>query len=175
LSYSYFFFVLSGFVLAIPLLNISGGCIIKAYYVKRVFRIYPPYIVAVLAAVLASSFFYRGKITHLSFYFNHQWKIGIYWMLILQHFSLIGSFDCSRYDLPIWSLVMEMRISLLFPVLIWLVQKFDWKTNLLAACVPSCIYWMFRHLQLHHMLDLQHNYFDTLRYIGFFIVGGTLA
>jgi peptidoglycan/LPS O-acetylase OafA/YrhL len=171
----YFFFVLSGFVLAIPLLNISGGGIIKAYYVKRVFRIYPPYIVAVLIAVLASVFFYRGMIPQLSFYFNHQWQSGVDWGLLLQHFSLIGSFDCSRYDLPVWSLVMEMRISLLFPLLIWLIRKFGWKTNFLAAFVTSGIYWMLRHLQLHHTFHLQQNYFDTLRYIGFFIVGGTLA
>jgi peptidoglycan/LPS O-acetylase OafA/YrhL len=171
----YFFFVLSGFVLAIPLLKIGGGSAIKAYYVKRVFRIYPPYIVAVLIAVLASSLFYRGVIPELAFIFNHQWQSGVDWMQVLQHLSLIGSFDFSRYDWPVWSLVMEMRISLLFPLLIWLIRKSGWKTNLLVAGVTSGVYWMIWHWQIHHLLDLPKNYLDTLRYIGFFVIGGTLA
>jgi peptidoglycan/LPS O-acetylase OafA/YrhL len=170
-----FFFVLSGFVLALPFLEATTPGAVSAYFTKRIFRIYPPYIIAVIIAILASAVFYRGAIPQLSTWFNTQWQTGVDWKLVAQHFFLIGSFDFNRFDGPIWSLVMEMRISLLFPLLMWLVRRCDWKTSLLVALLPGLIYWVLTRLKYHQVFDFQHNYFDTLRYIGCFILGGTLA
>lgn len=136
-----FFFVLSGFVLALPFLQTKTPATLSAYFTKRIFRIYPPYIVAIIIAILASTFFYRGNIPELSNWFNTQWQAGIDWKLVAQHFLLIGSFDFTRFDGPIWSLVIEMRISLLFPLIMWLVCRLDWQTSLLTALLPSFIYW----------------------------------
>ncbi len=70
---------------------------------------------------------------------------------------------------------MEMRISLLFPLIVWFVRKYDWKTSLLMALVPSGIYFMIWRQEIHGLLVVHHNYFLTLRFIGFFIVGSLLA
>ncbi len=72
----YFFFVLSGFVLALPFLG-DKEVSLAGYYTKRIFRIYPPYLVAVLVAVFASSIFYRGPMPQLSEYFNSLWRCAL--------------------------------------------------------------------------------------------------
>jgi peptidoglycan/LPS O-acetylase OafA/YrhL len=171
-----FFFVLSGFVLAIPFLDAIKPTNYAVYLTKRIFRIYPPYAVAVCMAVLANICFYRGAgIPELSGWFNHSWQGRIDWKLVTSHFFLIGSFENWRFNPVIWSLVIEMRISILFPAIIWLVQKYNYKISLLLAFVTGFSYWVITRLKVHGHINYQNDYFDTLKYVGFFILGGVLA
>src|SRR5688572_5584929 len=54
------FFVLSGFVLARSLARGPGSGNVLQFYVRRLFRIHPPYVFGVLVAWLAA-FFYAGE------------------------------------------------------------------------------------------------------------------
>jgi peptidoglycan/LPS O-acetylase OafA/YrhL len=114
------FFVLSGFVLARSLLgDRSAGYL--AFIVKRIARIYPAYWTALLlCAVLipmydANSHPFFDKLT------RGFWARPAGWEQWFLHFSLVApGIDRGRINGVIWSLIIEMRISLCMPFLVWL-------------------------------------------------------
>src|ERR1700742_2738671 len=69
-----FFFSLSGFVLALPF--IGGKPIdIAEFYIKRIGRIYPAYIVAILFALLLKlAFFDHARLSPFSSWLNTFWN-----------------------------------------------------------------------------------------------------
>jgi peptidoglycan/LPS O-acetylase OafA/YrhL len=120
-----FFFVLSGFVL-----NLTYTAIETypprwwvEFIVKRVFRIYPAYVVVIVAAA-AMKFAGRGASDPFSRTMLQDWYIT-YWN---EHFTLsdvlrtvamaIPAAKARVLDAPIWSLLVEMRISMIFPLVI---------------------------------------------------------
>ena len=105
-----FFFVLSGFVLALPFLRQQTVLPYGPFAIKRIFRIYPPYLIAVAFAILMNAACYRGPVPELSGWFAAFWKPHIDWHIAVQHLFLINSFNFDRFDPVIWSLVMEMRL-----------------------------------------------------------------
>src|SRR4051812_11697833 len=52
-----FFFVLSGFVLSLPFINKEKPLNLAEFYIKRIFRIYPAYILAILFSIFLKTFF----------------------------------------------------------------------------------------------------------------------
>jgi peptidoglycan/LPS O-acetylase OafA/YrhL len=114
------FFVLSGFVLSLP--AISGRP--QTYFifaVRRVFRIYVPYLAAIAVSV-AGAFWLHGTVTQ-SPWFHTFWSEPVNWPLVGQHLLFLGAYNTDQFDGPIWSLVQEMRISLIFPLLCGLVLR----------------------------------------------------
>jgi peptidoglycan/LPS O-acetylase OafA/YrhL len=120
------FFVLSGFVLALPFYGPSSFRY-QNYLVRRICRIYLPYLFAVCLAILCKIVFSAGGISELSKWFNNSWITNESPSLLIQHLLLIGTFNTDAYDNVIWSLVHEMRISLIFPLLMILLLRVDGK------------------------------------------------
>jgi peptidoglycan/LPS O-acetylase OafA/YrhL len=116
-----FFFLLSGFVLSLS--AIEGRP--QAWFgfaVRRVFRIYVPYLAA-LAVAVAGAYWLHGTVTE-STWFHAFWSEPVDWRLVGQHLLFVGAYNTDQFDCPIWSLVQEMRICLIFPALCWLVLRF---------------------------------------------------
>jgi peptidoglycan/LPS O-acetylase OafA/YrhL len=133
-----FFFVLSGFVLALPFLKQGKVLPYRPYVIKRVCRIYPPYLIAVGFAILMNALCYRGTVAGLSEWFMTFWQPQIDGRAALAHLPLINSFPSNKFDPVVWSLIMEMRLSLLFPLIMYGVLKFGWRTSLLGeSCAAS--------------------------------------
>ena len=170
-----FFFVLSGFVLTLPFLRANKAPTYPAYVIKRICRIYPPYLAAVIFAVAMNALFYRGPVPGLSGWFSLAWRPQIDWPLVLQHLFLINSFDHDRFNPVLWSLVIEMRISLLFPLFVYCVVKYDWKLNLLGGALLHVIGWGSFTLHHNHVINLTHDYSSTFCFMLMFIVGSLLA
>ena len=108
------FFILSGFVLSIPAINLRA----QRYFVfviRRIFRIYLPYLAALALAVWGDITFH-GYITQ-SVWLHGAWSAPVDWHLVWQHVIFVGHYNTATFDPPFWSLVYEMRISLVFPVL----------------------------------------------------------
>ncbi|OAS88193.1 MULTISPECIES: acyltransferase family protein [Metabacillus] len=163
------FFLLSGFVLSLPF--IQGGKVkYTKYLIKRIFRIYIPYIFSVFIAVFCLMMFSRGGIVNLSDWFNSSWNKPIEWKLFFEHFLLINSFKNGEFDQVYWSLVHEMRISIIFPFLMIAVLKWNWKYILGSSLFIS----LFGFL-LIHFLGNTIDYFLTLQYLFMFIAGSLLA
>ncbi|TVY10919.1 acyltransferase family protein [Paenibacillus cremeus] len=98
-----FFFILSGLVLSLPFLEHSTPSY-PAYLIKRFFRIYVPYLISLFIILLS---------------FSPQVTPSVVWA----HFWGLGNFDTRGINGVYWSLVHEMRISLIFPFLVLLLRN----------------------------------------------------
>ncbi|MGA2323123.1 MAG: acyltransferase [Sedimentisphaerales bacterium] len=167
-----FFFLLSGFVLSLQFfgkkVHYSG------FFIKRICRIYIPYLAAVTVAVICSQLFYSGHKPTLSIWFNSVWTEKPTLPLIANHLAFITDFHNGAFDPVLWSLVHEMRISLLFPLIIFLVIRFNWKTNVFLACLFSMA-GMVLHYIAKFKFHYQADFFMTIHYIAMFIFGALLA
>lgn len=122
------FFVLSGFVLSLPYVNGDRPLSLGEFYIKRIFRIYPAYLFAILIAVLLKQFlFNRDGLAPYSNWLNNFWSWN--WdkespQEILKTLLLVGpDFKINYIDPPIWSLVIEMKMSFILPFFILAVSR----------------------------------------------------
>jgi peptidoglycan/LPS O-acetylase OafA/YrhL len=108
------FFVLSGFVLARSLLASGEGYL--PFVIRRVFRLYPAYWAALIISALL---FCVHTLTHPQPSNLPFWTQPITINQAIKHFFMISQgIDYHLIDPTIWSLVIEMRISLLMPLLV---------------------------------------------------------
>jgi peptidoglycan/LPS O-acetylase OafA/YrhL len=116
------FFVLSGCVLALSLKNVSyfNVAIIRAFYVKRIFRLYPLLWLSLLFAV--PSMLIARNLARAGIF--SDWLNGnILSRISLTHslFSLTGLY--TSYNGPMWSLRVELIYSALFPAIFLLMKQ----------------------------------------------------
>ena len=112
-----FFFVLSGFVLAHGLWRGDQSTRFGAFVLRRLARIYIPYVVAALGAVVAMIASGPTMLTDTAITFNEMWSAPFSWPTALAHLSLTGTREAISINPPSWSLVYELRLSLLLPLL----------------------------------------------------------
>ena len=173
------FFVLSGFVLALPFLN-GNAPEYKVYVVRRFFRIYIPYVVLIfISGVLMIIFAEYKDIEYLSSTFNNRWDHYPTITSILAHILMIN-YDSANINGVVWSLYHEMRISLFFPLIVLLFIKFNWKKALGIALILTFIVYngftFVAHGFTNEMLaKLILSFRETFYYLVFFIMGTTLA
>ena len=128
------FFVLSGFVLSIP--SIEGRPqSYPVFFTRRITRIYLPYLVALILAVLGS-YFLHGHLAAMP-QFDGTWSQPVQWPLVWQHVLFIGSYRGGEFNGAFWSLVVEMRISLAFSLLCMFVLRLPWRLSLLLAWLTA--------------------------------------
>ncbi|MFJ7728147.1 acyltransferase family protein [Neobacillus sp. NPDC097160] len=168
------FFVLSGFVLSLPLLN--GRQINYPVFVgRRILRIYIPYLVSIILSILLSLILSRGGIDGLSDWFNRTWTSKISISLLFEHLLLIGNIHSDAFNNVIWSLVHEMRISLIFPLVFFIVRKFDWKYSILIGFFLSIFSTLNDNFSFQVSNGYYTTYWDSLHYASMFIIGGVIA
>jgi peptidoglycan/LPS O-acetylase OafA/YrhL len=165
------FFVLSGFVLSLPFYN-STGVNYLSFLIKRVCRIYIPYIVAVTFSLIFSMTLYSGKILGLSNWFNGFWSNPVNSTTVINHTLLIKTF-MSNVNPVLWSLVHEMRISIIFPLLMLVVVRISFKKGMLLSILFSLL-----SVFLFYVFKKGNNgveYINTINYIAIFVIGALLA
>jgi peptidoglycan/LPS O-acetylase OafA/YrhL len=59
------------------------------------------------------------------------WTGPVDWHLVLAHLAFLGSYQWNEYDSVIWSLIQEMRLSIIFPLLALLGVR--WRSGGLLA------------------------------------------
>lgn len=170
-----FFFTLSGFVLALPYLA-GRSLAYPAYAERRTLRIYGPYLVA-LVAFLACVAVFHGQLQHsvmAASQLGHEtWTTQLAVRMVLAHLFFIGVYNMYTYNPVIWSLVYEMRISLIYPWLFRAATRFNpWKTWLVffgisASVVVSFAVFNYQGAALNLLL--------TLHYMLFFVTGILMA
>jgi peptidoglycan/LPS O-acetylase OafA/YrhL len=166
------FFVLSGLVLSLPFYQRNVNK--RVFVLRRIFRIYPAYLVAVLAALGMSTTLSRRGIPGLGLWFNRQWAASPSTESLISHVSLVWSFPEHQNELdgPIWSLVYEMRISLIFPWLMALVLWLGWRRTILLAPLVSIV-----GIQAGRFTNRfwANDWFGTIKYLPMFLVGIVIA
>lgn len=171
------FFVLSGFVLALSLKERSGAAVYGAYYVRRVLRLYPIYILATTAVFFIKYLFLTGPISsdYVSAWYNIGWKIPVSVSEYLKILTLVLDFDTWALDGPSWTLVYEMRISLIMPFLMWAFKK----QKYLSLLALMAIGWVgdyvdsgIPRIDVFYAADMSlSNYMGNLMYMAYFALG----
>jgi peptidoglycan/LPS O-acetylase OafA/YrhL len=123
------FFVLSGFVLYLQIEDERVRYV--RFVIRRAFRILPACIVAVTASYLIYLIWDPLPKVESRFLTEVMWPPRISFRVFLNHLYLGGSTDLLP---PIWSLIVEWRVSLIFPILVLL---FRLSPGLLAALALS--------------------------------------
>lgn len=162
------FFVLSGLVLALPFVQGRGDGY-RAFIVKRVFRLWPPYAVALGVTFLLVAIIGTNDVSGMSDWFYSKWSDPLTAGVIAGHASMIGSFDHNPFNPAIWSLVYEMRVSLIFPALVLATVLLGWKRALVLTFLLSFIAVGLRSDSSFG------SYLSTLKYVPCFVAGILLA
>jgi peptidoglycan/LPS O-acetylase OafA/YrhL len=113
-----FFFVLSGFVLALPHVSRKSKPLLPDdFLLRRVVRIMPTYWAGLAIALLLRATF--GSHWSLLGHGDHGgWAAPLTSSDLIRHVLLIFKFDIEKINGVIWSLAVEMQISILLPLVI---------------------------------------------------------
>lgn len=170
------FFVLSGFVLSLPLLDGKSQSY-PGYLVKRFFRIYVPYILSFLIALVCLALV--PKIGHpnpsLSDYFINKWTHGISSRVIIEHVLGIVNVHTEALNNAYWSLVHEMRISILFPFIVLLLRKIRWHYTVLISLTLFGVTVITDIVGFQTSTEMNTTYLHSFHYLSIFIYGMLLA
>lgn len=132
------FFILSGFCLAGSANRVRNRGDLAQFYTRRIFRIHPPYMYALLLAWLASFFYDTSRAGGgLEAVALNMSAVHLSPRELLPYF-LYPSHAADQLN-PAWSLSIEMGFSLLLPAMLWLTRKTHW-TVLLAASLYPLLY-----------------------------------
>jgi peptidoglycan/LPS O-acetylase OafA/YrhL len=144
------FFVLSGFVLNLRYAQASEypPHWVSTFLIRRFFRIYPAFFVAIGLGLLLRHFLYDPSASSVfSDWFSTYWRHPMVLKDFVRMLTLISpGFDISQIDPPMWSLQYEMRISLFFPLVIWITNRKRKPAGdlILMAAVYATVFF-FRH------------------------------
>jgi peptidoglycan/LPS O-acetylase OafA/YrhL len=139
------FFVLSGFVLSIPWLDNRPESYGR-FLLNRFCRIYPPYIVAMLLAALGSIWIGGHTLASASIYFNQLgWVFQPSWAAVPSIAAMLNAPSSEYMNEAIWSLVWEVRVALIFPLLILPIVR--WRMRGVVAVLAATVL-------LHHVAGL---------------------
>ncbi|AIF51814.1 acyltransferase [Pelosinus sp. UFO1] len=150
------FFILSGFVLSLPYFQENQQKYFK-YIIKRIFRIYIPYVVSLIISALLLQILSEHGIVSLSKWFNAMWKSIPDFAGWLGLLLMVSTDETHNINTVTWSLVYEMQVSIIFPLLVYLVKKANWR---IVLCISI--------LLIFHKSHLVH-------FSSFFIMGCLLA
>ena len=165
----YVFFVLSGLVLALTFVERDGDRYLP-YLIKRVSRIWLPFAVAIVLSVVDLRLVWRGWLPTASDWFNFTWSQWPSARTVASHLLMTGG--KISLDNPMWSLVHEMRISLIFPLLVFLCRK-SWLATLAASVVIGAA--ASRTMEAHPSFVTSASWIQTCTYLFMFVLGIGLA
>jgi peptidoglycan/LPS O-acetylase OafA/YrhL len=171
------FFLLSGFVLTLPYKK-NGRLNYGPFLLKRICRIYLPYLGALAFAILCDLHF-SGPAKASDYWTHLTWSAPVTTSLVLQHILFLGNYDWSQFNTAFWSLVYEMRISLVFPFLGLAVLRLRAVWVILSAAALSLAFYplaiLFSSILHLSSRDAAINTTLALHYAAFFLIGSLLA
>jgi peptidoglycan/LPS O-acetylase OafA/YrhL len=172
------FFVLSGFVLTKSRQS-SRAERYPGFLVRRVCRIWLPFAVVVGVAAWLCAVIAPQPIAGMR-WINLSWNSPVDFGLIAGHLGMLGTPEYESLDNPMWSLVHEMRISLIFPLLVVATAASARITALIAMGI-FVLFSIHTVVALTGLMDawlvpgLALSFVQTARYVVFFVFGILLA
>jgi len=165
-----FFFVMSGFVLSIPYYRNKGG-VYTSFFIKRMFRIYVPYLITIIIGLTLNSFLIgHDKMQNLSIWVN-----GIFTKEFTSNeifnfiFFLKGDF--SKLVTSLWSLPVEIKISFILPFILIPIKKMNIPFTLALPVLNMIFYHVGKKLGWQD----GWNDFALFYYFTFFLFGAALS
>lgn len=170
------FFILSGYVLSLPYLK-GKPPLYSAYLIKRLFRIYIPFSISILIAAALYTWSTPAATDIGSDWFHREWSdTSLTLENIINHLVMTGISDQMWLNGVMWSLVVELRISIIFPFIIYLCNF-----NRLALIAGISIYLITATIIVIYDMPMQTaesfagTFIITLRFVPFFMAGILLA
>lgn len=119
------FFVISGFCIHLSYAR-SRQASFTDFYLRRFFRIYPPYLFALLLFAFVIP--------------RHSLAFGPFsvWTQLGVHLALINNIDIHsiyRVNNSFWSIAIEAQLYVLYPALLFLASKLGWRKGLAILAV----------------------------------------
>lgn len=117
------FFVISGFILGLPFarqyVNSAEPVRLKAYYLRRLTRLEPPYLIQLVFVFLVTWLFLRHQPRHAELYQQPDWLVHTLQHLGVSLFYGSGLVygDYPQPNIVLWSLEYEVQFYLLAPLL----------------------------------------------------------
>jgi peptidoglycan/LPS O-acetylase OafA/YrhL len=170
-----FFFVLSGLVLSIPFATGKSDFSYVPFAIRRVCRIYIPYAAAMVLVLIACSLIANDAARPIVSWLRDQWLLPVPPSAVVDHALLVGHFNTNAYNPVIWSLVHEMRLSLVFPVVLYLGLRLSWPMLLVLACTTAAILGISNLFGLQPSMGFHNSYVWTLHYATLFVAGVMIA
>jgi peptidoglycan/LPS O-acetylase OafA/YrhL len=162
----YVFFVMSGFVLFLPYIRTEGPDPYTKFLVKRICRIYLPYLAALALAIGADLAFYRPL--HGMFPRWVNWNRPFPMIDVWNHLLFIRTDDLVEFNPAFWTLVYEMRLSILFPAIAWLAKRLSLGLGVVVSLlICGTGFWLSDHFA--------GGSWKTFGYAGLFLIGALIA
>ena len=183
------FYVLSGLVLALPWVE-GRAPEYKKYALRRMCRLYIPYVAAIAAAgVLNVALLHHAYVTGASEWVNSMtWTRPVTPTVIFDHLAIIGHH--ATINGVTHTLIWEIRVSLLFPLIIVPIMRWGMRGALaVLACLVALILglqWLYGDISAvgNLMISRAHQTIAnraafelqwSAYYSCFFVFGGVLA
>lgn len=166
------FFVLSGFVLSLSFWK-WRRLDYRGYLIRRFARIYLPYLAALAFAVAGAARFGSSPLP-LSRWFAATWNHPVLLRDVLMHVAFIGQYEYAQFNTAFWSLIVEMRVSLVFPLVCIALARLSYRQSLGVALGCSGLSLVLTKAWPAYG-DGWAKYFDTFHWLAFFIIGALLA
>jgi peptidoglycan/LPS O-acetylase OafA/YrhL len=112
-------------------------------------------------------------IRDLSVWFSGVWSRPAEWSTMTDHMLMLGTPKWNYVNPVVWSLVHEMRISLIFPALIWIANRVKWQ-----VLIPLTFLGSGSAKLIHHFIGLDGigaSLAETGSYLFLFVAGAELA
>jgi peptidoglycan/LPS O-acetylase OafA/YrhL len=136
------------------------------FALRRTTRVFGPYLAALALALAGNFWLARGIRPDFSDVFNLTWPVPINRAAVWQHLAFLGEYDTRPFNLAFWSLVHEMRISLIFPLLLLIVRG----KSAAWSCFVAVLLLAVGSL-LKANIPRPNNLGESLHYAGLFVVG----
>ncbi|WP_267361686.1 MULTISPECIES: acyltransferase [unclassified Methylobacterium] len=128
-----FFFVLSGFVISYGVITSAKRTTFGIFFLRRLIRIYGPYAASGLIAIAAYLVLKPEPLKYTAVTFNDMWSDSLDSRAILQFFLLAGTHAANKINTVSWSLVYELRISMIIPLLCIFATRYPWPLFLIIG------------------------------------------
>ncbi|MHA0331095.1 acyltransferase family protein [Sphingomonas melonis] len=166
---SFIVFVLSGFVLSLNLSSPKRPNYI-GFVLSRIIRIWLPFAIVIVASTILSILVPHSHIKGASEWFFYNWSIGATPENIFDHLLMTGR--SGDLDNPMWSLVHELRISLIFPAILIAAEFAPFVSIVVSVLLMIICATLNKNLpQGEFLLSLS----QTGIYIYFFVIGIILS
>lgn len=141
-----FFFVLSGYVLTLSLKN-RDQISLNSFYLKRIFRIMPAYIVVLMISLLLYYYYVHiNTIPETSSWIDSFWSKPLDMTnFIKQLFFIVPNVGNAELVFQNWSLNVEMKFSFIIPFLIFIYKK----SNFFFFLIFNLVLYLFFNLPIY--------------------------
>jgi len=138
------FFSISGFILVLPFakhhLKLGGSVKLRSYFIRRLTRLEPPYIIQLLMLFVLCCTLYRHTPSRPEFYHNTGW-FTYTWQHLTASLFYCNGFIFKTHPMPnivLWSLEVEVQFYLLAPLLAQVFKLTN--TGVRRAVITSLIF-----------------------------------